>query len=343
MTSTLETGAPGASFSVSPQSVTLSATNSSPSASATVNVQNAGAAWTAAVLPNNQATAWLTLPQASGSGPLVVQASGAGLSPGVYNAFVAITSNQIAVTIPVTLIVNPSTTTTIVGVVNNFSGSIGMAPGEMVAVFGAAMAPNTLPATATTLPLPISLHGVSATVNGVSAPLYYVSPTQINLQIPYETGAGPAVLGVNNNGQIAAFPIQVAATAPGLFPFAIDAVAGTLTTVVQQSQILVLYITGEGDVTPTLATGATPAFNTNPAKYPAPRQPLSVSVGGVPAPVGFAGVPNGIAGATQIDMTVPASAPLGQQPLVVTVGGVPSPAVMVTVTPPVIASMKPEL
>jgi len=36
------------------------------------------------------------------------------------------------------------------------------------------------------LPLP-SLHaGVSATVNGVAAPLYYVSPGQINLQVPYE-------------------------------------------------------------------------------------------------------------------------------------------------------------
>jgi uncharacterized protein (TIGR03437 family) len=263
-----------------------------------------------------------------------------GLSPGVYNAFVVITQNQVSVTVPVTLIVNPSSTTTIAGVVNNFSGSTAIAPGEMVAVFGSAMAPNTLPITATTLPLPFSLHGVSATVNGVSAPLYYVSPTQIDLQIPYETGAGPAVLGLNNNGQIANFSIQVVPTAPGLFPFAIDTM-GAVTTVVQQSQILILYVTGEGDVTPTLATGATPPPNSDPTKYPVPRQPVSVTIGGVPATVLFAGIPNGIAAEMQINLTVPANAPLGQQSLVVTVGSVPSQTVTLTVNPPVTASVNP--
>jgi uncharacterized protein (TIGR03437 family) len=298
-----------------------------------VSVQNVAGGWTATVLPSNLATTWLTLPQASGPGPLTIQASGAGLSPGVYNAFVVVTQNQVPVTIPVTLIVNPSSTTTIAGVGNNFSGSTTAAPGEMVAVYGTAMAPIGTASLASTLPLPLNLNGVSATVNGVSAPLYYLSPTQIDLQIPYETGAGPAVLGLNNNGQIAAFPIQVAATAPGLFPSAIDPLTGALTTTVTQNQILILYVTGEGDVTPTLATGATPPFNTNPAKYPAPRQPLSVTIGGVSAPVGFAGIPNGVAGVTQIDMTVPGNAPLGQQPLVVTVGGVPSQTVMLTVSP----------
>jgi uncharacterized protein (TIGR03437 family) len=335
MASTLEKGLSGVSFSVSPQSATLSVTGSSPSASATVSIQNVAGGWTAAILPSNLATTWLTLPQASGSGldSLTIQASGAGQSPGVYNAFVVVTQNQVPVTIPVTLIVDQSLTTTIAGVGNNFSGAPTAAPGEMVAVFGTAMAPDGVASIASFLPLPLNLNGVSATVNGVSAPLYYVSPTQIDLQIPYETGAGPAVLGLNNNGQIAAFPIQVAATAPGLYPSAINPLTGALTTTVTQNQILILYVTGEGDVTPTLATGATPPFNTNPAKYPVPRQPLSVTIGGVPAPVGFAGIPNGVAGVTQIDMTVPANAPLGQQPLVVTVGGVPSQTVTLTVNP----------
>jgi len=330
--------------------VTLSVGGSSLSASARVDLATLTAAgtvsgdWSASIIPNNQATAWLTLPQTSGAQltSVFIQASGAGLSPGVYNAFVVITQNQVSVTVPVTLIVNPSSTTTIAGVANNFSGSTAIAPGEMVAVFGTAMAPNDAASIASFLPVPLNLNGVSATVNGVSAPLYYVSPTQIDLQIPYETGAGPAVLGLNNNGQIAAFPIQVAATAPGLYPAAIDALTSAVTTTVTQNQILILYVTGEGDVTPTLATGATPPFNSNPAKYPMPRQPLSVSIGGVTAPVGFAGVPNGVAGVTQIDMTVPANAPLGQQPLVVSVGGVPSLAVTLTVKAPVSASAKPE-
>ncbi len=325
----LVTGSPGASFSLSPATVTLSVTNSSPSASAAVNVSAAGT-WSAAVLPNNRATAWLTLEQASGSGPLTLQASGAGLSPGVYNATVVVTSNQVPVTIPVTLMVDPSSTTSIAGVVNNFSGSPTAAPGEMVAVFGNQMAPSGS-IVASELPLPFTLNGVSATVNGVSAPMYYVSPTQIDLQIPYETGAGPAVLGLNNNGQITSFPIQVAPTAPGLFPSGIDATSGALTTTVTPNQVLLLYTTGEGDVTPTLATGATPFPNNDPTKYPTPRQDVEVTIGGVPAAVLFAGIPNGIAAEMQINIAVPGNVPLGAQPLIVTVGGVPSQTVMLTV------------
>ena len=64
-----------------------------------------------------------------------------------------------------------------------------------------------------TVPLPLDIAGVSATVNGVSAPLYYVSPGQINVQVPYETGIGFAVLGINNNGQLSSFPFTVAAAA----------------------------------------------------------------------------------------------------------------------------------
>ncbi len=348
MSLTLESAAAPATLSVSPQMVTIPVNDSSGIGSAAVNVSFNGGnpPWGATIVPNNAATKWLTISPsfATGPGQLKIQASGAGLSPGAYSATITIQSPgtlpQFA-NVTVTLVVTPSSVSTIAGVVNNFSGSTAIAPGEMVAVFGTQMAPHGAASIAPFLPLPLSLSGVSATVNGVSAPLYYVSPTQIDLQIPYETGAGPAVLGLNNNGQIAAFPIQVAATAPGLYPSAIDPLTGALATTVTQSQILILYITGEGDVTPTLATGATPPFNTNPAKYPMPRQPLSVSVGGVPAPVGFAGIPNGVAGVTQIDMTVPANAPLGQQPLVVTVGGVPSQAVTLTVNPPVSASAKP--
>jgi uncharacterized protein (TIGR03437 family) len=330
LNSNLVIGSPGAPFSISPAAVTLSVTDASPSASTAVNV-NAAGSWTAAILPNNHATAWLTLPQASGSGPLTLQASGAGLSPGVYTATVVVTSNQVPETIPVTLVVDPSLTTTIGGVGNNFSGSTTAAPGEMVAIFGAQMAPGTGSITASSLPLPFTLNGVSATVNGVSAPMYYVSATQIDLQIPYETGAGPAVIGLNNNGQIASFPIQVAPTAPGLFPYAIDAVKGGLTTVVTPNQFLILYTTGEGDVTPTLATGATPPPSNDPTQYPTPRQSVSVTIGGAPVIVLFAGIPYGIAAEMQINITVPGNVPPCPQPLVVTVGGVPSQTVMLTV------------
>jgi uncharacterized protein (TIGR03437 family) len=90
-------------------------------------------------------------------------------------------------------------------------------------------------------------------------------------------------------------------------------------------------MTGEGDVTPTLATGATPVFSTKPSTYPVPRLPLTVTVGGVAAQVLFQAVPNGLAGATQIDFIAPTGVPSGPQQVIVTVGGVAAQPVNLTV------------
>ena len=88
-----------------------------------------------------------------------------------------------------------------------------------------------------------------------------------------------------------------------------------------------MYITGDGDVTPTLPTGATPA-----SRFPKPRLPLSVTVGGVSAELPFYGITPGLVGVTQINFTVPADAPVGPQAVVVTVGGAASPPVTLNVT-----------
>jgi uncharacterized protein (TIGR03437 family) len=85
----------------------------------------------------------------------------------------------------------------------------------LLSVFGSQLASGTQ--VVGSFPLPVSLAGASATVNGVAAPFYYASPSQLNIQIPYETGIGPAVLGVNNSGQVASYVFTVAASAPGIF------------------------------------------------------------------------------------------------------------------------------
>jgi uncharacterized protein (TIGR03437 family) len=293
-------------------------------------------AWTVTVGPANQATNWLTVSPMSGtgSGTITVSGSAAGLSPGAYTAVLSIASANAlpqVVNVVVTLTVGESSSILIGGLVNNFSGGLTAAPGMIAAVFGTGMAPAGTALSAPFLPLPLSLAGVSATVNGVSAPLYYVSPGQVNLQIPYETGAGTAVLAIDNNGQIATLPFSAAVTAPGLYPAAFDNSTGSEVTSAKAAQVLVLYMTGEGDVTPTLATGATPAPSSNPSTYPQPRQAVTVSIGGVPATVLFQAIPYGLAGATQIDLIVPAGAGPGPQQLVVTVGGVAAPALNLTI------------
>jgi uncharacterized protein (TIGR03437 family) len=124
-------------------------------------------------------------------------------------------------------------------------------------------------------------------------------------------------------------------TAPGVFPSAIDNSTGLPVSSAAAGKVLLLFMTGDGDVTPFLATGATPSSTiTNVAQLPKPRLPVTVTIGGVPAQVLFAGIPSGLAGLTQIDIVAPSNAPPGEQDLVVTVGGVPAPAIKLTITAP---------
>ncbi len=160
-------------------------------------------------------------------------------------------------------------------------------------------------------------------MNGIAAPLVYVSPGQLNLQIPYSAGAGPAVLGINNNGQIAGFQFNIAPSAPGIYGDSTGNIVPQSTAVA--GAIATLYVTGAGEVTPALKTAYWPTSTTAAANLPKPILPLSVTVGGVPAFLQFFGLPSGILGTTQVNFTVPASLAPGTYPVVVTVGGV-SPA-----------------
>ena len=172
-------------------------------------------------------------------------------------------------------------------------------------------------------------------VNGVAAPLYYVSPGQVNLQIPYETKLGAATLEVGNPYSLVNYTIQVTQAAPGIFmtngftaaPFS-SAARGQTTT---------LFITGDGQVSPALATGTSPSPGTPLARLPKPSLPVTVTVANLPASTdpansGFIGIPTGLVGVTQINYQVPANAPLGVQQVVVTVGGVASQPANLTIT-----------
>jgi uncharacterized protein (TIGR03437 family) len=334
--------APAVMTTAVPSVSLAAASQGSASATVPVNFASGSPQWTSSVSPANRTSAWLTVSPtlAGGSSPLNVRASAAGLSPGVYNAVVSIQALDAlpqVINIPVTFVVGGSSTTQIAGLGNAFSGGSAAAPGMILSVYGTQLANST--AQAVQLPLPFSLAGVSATVNGFSAPLYYVSPGQINLQVPYEAGAGQAVLAINNNGQIASYPFQVAVTAPGLVGAAYDNSTGAPVSAAQAGgpEVLLAFVTGEGDVTPTLATGATPASTiTDPTKLPHPRLPLTMTIGGVAVTSShgllFDGIPSGLAGTTQIDFQVPANVPTGKQPVVVTVGGVASPPIFLNVT-----------
>jgi uncharacterized protein (TIGR03437 family) len=293
----------------------------------TVNVP-AGQNWTATVFPANPQTSWLVVFPLSGTGPATVTVAGAsaGLAPGVAQATLVIqcinTLPQF-VEVPVTFTVGGSSAISITAVGNNFSYQQEESPGMLAVVFGTNLARTALTAS---LPLPTSLGGTSATVNGIPAPLYYVSPGQMDIQIPYETPAGTALLVVNNNGAVTAYYLAIGETVPGIAQTSARAVASGDTNPGKRGASFDMYITGEGDVTPFLATGTTPVGVT-----PQARLAVTVTIAGLPATVQFNGIPSWSVGVTQLNVQVPSNAPTGPQPLVVTVGGVASPSVTINV------------
>jgi len=223
----------------------------------------------------------------------------------------------------------PQTPLVVGGASNAASGKQSYAPGMLVSVYGSAF--GDFAQSAGVIPLPQYLAGFEASVNGVGTPLYYVSPNQVNIQIPYETQPGNATLVVGNPYLNANnYNLVIAPAAPGIFmtngstaaPFS-SAARGETTT---------LFITGEGQVSPALADGTTPAAGTPTANLPKPQLPVTVAVGSQNANIAFIGIPSGLVGVTQINYVVPANTPLGVQPVVVTVGGVPSQAANLTVT-----------
>jgi hypothetical protein len=263
-------------FSVSPTAVNLSAPDSTHPASATLNLSFTSDTpnWAVSVLPNNRTSAWLTVSTLSGIGPAQLQLqAAAGLSKGVYQATVTIvpygTTPQ-SIDVPVTFVVGASDELSVDHASNAASYAKVYAPGMIMAVFGSRLAPA--PQQDFTLPLPLNMQGVSVTVNGVAAPQYYVSPTQLNIQIPYETTLGTAVLGINNNGKVTSFSFPVTVCGPGIFATLDGSLVPYSTG--RQGQILLAFITGEGVLTPTLATGAAPAASTLIDLLPQPNLPV---------------------------------------------------------------------
>jgi uncharacterized protein (TIGR03437 family) len=321
---------------VSSELVLLGLANSgaSPTSSTLDVVVPANQSWTVSVFPANETTSWLVASPLSGSGPgqVTLTASG-GLANGAYIADLAVQSlNTIPqfIDVPVALLIGASQNLSVAGVTNGASFLVGAAPGMVLSVFGTNLAPSTQEASS--FPLPLTMAGVSATINGVAAPLYFVSSGQLNIQVPYETPAGVALLAVNNNGQVTTFLFQVSFSYPGIF---VDGNGNTVPFASgKRGQVLTLFITGEGDVTPPLATGASPTSSTPVAQFPVPvLKPQTLSIGGVEATIDFIGIPPGLAGVTQVNFTVPKNAPLGLQPVVITIGTAVSATANFTVNP----------
>jgi uncharacterized protein (TIGR03437 family) len=213
-------------------------------------------------------------------------------------------------------------------------------PGMVMSVFGASLSPPGTAESATSVPLPVTMAGVAATVTvngvGVAAPLYFVSSTQLNIQVPWQTAVNsPATLTINNNGQIGSQTFYVGPASPGIFTDQTNTIVPNAT--VTTGQTTTLFMAGAGAVTPAIATGSAPSSSTPLSGLPAPQSTITVTVKGVPASTTcsnycFVGIPPALVGVTQINFQVPSGIPAGRQPVVVTVDGLPSPPAFLNVS-----------
>ncbi len=218
------------------------------------------------------------------------------------------------------------------------------APGSLVSLFGTAIA--GAPATASSLPLPSSLGGTAVLINGVATPLFYVSPTQINYQLPDGlAGLSQASLVVSVNGvESPAVTIHLSPAAPGIFSLnqqgtgqgailisttgQLSSVSGANARPAQVGDYVSIYCTGLGPVSNPPPDG-TPA-QASPAAYTLTTP--TVTIGGVAAPVQFAGLAPGFTGLYQVNVQIPPGIPSGAQvPVVLTLNQAVSNTVTIAV------------
>ena len=212
------------------------------------------------------------------------------------------------------------------GVLHNFYPQVGapLAPGTIVEIFGSAMAATTQ--SATTTPLPTSIGGTSVVIGGLQAPLFFVSPGQINAQIPNELVQGNSydVVVIANSAVTTPQPVQLNLRAPGVARFAdghVIAQHSDFSLVTAQSpakpgEYLIIYLGGLGPGDQTVTSGTT-----------SPSSPLdavpdvTITVAGQSATVFFSGLTPGLVGLYQVNFQVPQNVSSGDLMLVVTENG----------------------
>lgn len=223
----------------------------------------------------------------------------------------------------------------------NLTGAV--APGEVVVIYGSGLGPaQTVQADVSGGQVSTQLAGTTVLFNGTAAPVIYSSATQVGAVVPYAVPGNSAQVVVQYQG-LSTTPVSVplAATAPGIFTA--DGSGRAAAAVVNQDgspnsrgtpakpgSLVTFLATGAGVTTPPGVDG-----RVTTTVSPKPLAPVTVTIGGVPATVQYAGeAPNQIAGVIQVNVSVPGNLSQGALPLVLTLGNASSqPGVTISVGP----------
>jgi uncharacterized protein (TIGR03437 family) len=236
---------------------------------------------------------------------------------------------------------------TISGVISagDFGGFSAIAPGTWIEIYGSELASTTRPWTTadfTGNSAPIALDGVQVTIGGQSAFVEYVSPGQVNAQVPSNIGTGSLPLTVTS-GNVTSAPVNVTvnATQPGLlappsfkiggnqyvvaqfgdgtYVLPAGAIAGVSSRPAQPGEEIVIYGIGFGPVVPNIPAGQ---IAIGESQLSAPLQALFAQA---PAQeVRYDGLAPNSVGLYQFNLVVPAVPDNDLVPLTFTLGGVPA-------------------
>jgi uncharacterized protein (TIGR03437 family) len=193
------------------------------------------------------------------------------------------------------------------------------APGGLISIFGSQLSATNL--ASSELPLPTALANSCLTVDGQPMPIVFVSPNQINAQMPSQA-IGDVVVEVHTPGGISDdWDMLVMPTAPAVFT---SGTAGPITNIptlyrvangllvtdsnpVKRGDTLVALLTGCGATNPAVPDGMAA-----PANPPAMViNPPVVTLAGRSLQVGFAGLAAGQVGVCQFNVNVPNTVPTG--------------------------------
>jgi uncharacterized protein (TIGR03437 family) len=237
-------------------------------------------------------------------------------------------------------IVGPAPEATAAGLVSNANPAPGSAisPGSIASLYGTNLSSAKILAGA---PLPLLLGGTSMTVANSPAPLFYVSPLQVNFQVPWIAISKPTQfpLQITQGESFTTITVTLTPYAPALFTTngqgngqASAIISNTRSLAAptgaypgsrpaKKGEFVLLYCTGLGAVTNQPAAG-----DVSPSNPPATTVATpTLTLGGSSVPVSFSGLAPGFVGLYQVNFQIPTNATSGNAiTIVLSVGGATS-------------------
>lgn len=224
------------------------------------------------------------------------------------------------------------------GVVNSASSESPISPGSFVTIYGTNFTDGSSPSWGSAIngiKLPTTLGGVTVSIGNNPCFVSFVSPTQINVLTPPDSGTGSTSVIVATNYGTAVGTAVMTQLSPAFFTYVAQGkfylaalfanedvlvgspgvIPGAASAPAQPGDYIALYANGLGMTNPAYPVGQ---VLTQP--YPiADPSSVSVTVGGQPAAIQFAGMT--LPGVFQVNIQVPAGVPSGDLPVVLQIGG----------------------